>query len=76
MLCFLLARTEWIGANYPTYKYFPLQQEYTEIDAKEQLVLGCYDYGINVTSKLIDDFQGPHPITLIHAWKRPLEEKR
>jgi hypothetical protein len=75
MLCFLLTWTEWTAASYPTYKYFPLEEEYTEVDPKEAIVQECYNYGVNVTSKFLDDFQGPHPIVLIHAWKRTLEEK-
>jgi hypothetical protein len=68
-LCFLIT-AEWVGARFPTYKYFPLQAEYTEVDVKEPIVQACYEYGKNISRQFLDDFSGPHAITLIHAWKR------
>jgi hypothetical protein len=37
----------WVGARFPTNKYFPLQAEYTEVDVKEPIVQACYEYGKN-----------------------------
>jgi hypothetical protein len=73
MLCFLLSWTEWVGARFPTYKYFPIEQEFVEVDPKDPIVVECYNYGVNVTRAFLDDFQGPHPITPIHGWKRTAE---
>lgn len=68
-LCWLIA-VEWVGARFPTYKYFPIQEEYIEVDVKQPIVQACCEYGKNITRQFLDDFSGPHAITLIHAWKR------
>lgn len=61
-------------AHFPTFKYFVIQDEYTEIDIKETIVQECFEYGRNVTSLFLDDFSGPHPITLLHAWHKSNEK--
>jgi hypothetical protein len=61
---------EWVGARHATYKYFMIAEDYTEVDAKDPIVVACYEYGLNITRQFLDDFSGPHPIVLIHAWKR------
>jgi hypothetical protein len=66
LLCALL----WVGARIPTYAYFMIPEEFTEVEIKERMVEECYDFGLNVTRQCLIEFSGPHPITLLHAWKR------
>jgi hypothetical protein len=47
-LCWLIA-VEWVGARFPTYKYFPIQEEYIEVDVKQPIVQACYECGKNIT---------------------------
>jgi hypothetical protein len=67
---FALLCTEWIGARHATYKYFMISEDYSEVDIKDPIVVSCQQYGLNITRQFLDDFVGPHPVALIHAWKR------
>ena len=61
-------------ARFPTYKYFSMPDGYAEVDTKSEAVRACFEFGKNVTREFLDDFQGPQPIALLHAWKRVTEK--
>ena len=61
-------------ARVPTYKYFVMQDGYVETDVKQTVVQECFEFGKNVTSLFLDEFTGPNPVTLLHAWRRETEK--
>ena len=61
-------------ARFPTYKYFVMADDYVEVDIKEPIVQECFEYGRNITKGFLEDFAGPYPIVLLHAWHRTTEK--
>ena len=59
-----------LNARFPTYKYFVIPDGYVEIDIKEPIVQSSYEFGRDLVPKFLDDFKGPHPIVLLHAWHK------
>ncbi|KAK8900499.1 hypothetical protein M9Y10_002826 [Tritrichomonas musculus] len=59
-----------VSARLPTYKYFVIPDGYVEIDIKEEIVKNCFEYGRDLVKKFLDEFSGPHPIVLLHAWHK------
>lgn len=59
-----------ISARLPTYKYFVIPDGYVEINIKEDIVKSCFEYGRDLVKKFLDEFSGPHPIVLLHAWHK------
>jgi hypothetical protein len=66
----LIAGLMWVGARIPTYAYFNIPDEYTEIEIKEPIVEECYEYAKNISNQFLVEFSGPHPVVLLHAWKK------
>ncbi|OHT12452.1 hypothetical protein TRFO_17732 [Tritrichomonas foetus] len=57
-------------ARLPTYKYFVIPDGYVETDIKEEIVQNCYNFSVDLVKKFLDDFTGPQPIVLLHAWNK------
>lgn len=57
-------------AKFPTFKYFIIPDGYSEIDIHSPEVQEAYEFGKKVCPLFLDDFVGPHHITLIHAWHK------
>jgi hypothetical protein len=70
MMLGFFAAVLWYGARIPTYAYFNIPDEFTEVDIKEPIVEECYQFGVNISRQFLVEFSGPHPIVLLHAWKK------
>ena len=62
------------AANVPTYKYFNLPDGYVEVETKAAIVQKCFEYSRDLVRRFLDDFSGPHPIVLLHAWTKSSED--
>jgi len=59
-----------IFARFPTYKYFVIPDGYSEIEIHDPDAQSAFEFGRDTVQKCLADFYGPHPITLLHAWKK------
>ncbi|KAH0791128.1 hypothetical protein GPJ56_004939 [Histomonas meleagridis] len=59
-----------IASSISTREYFSIPDGFVEADIKEKLIVESFEYGKTQLQKFLDDFKGPHPIVMIHAWKK------